>query len=411
MTTLPLLVIGSAPHSDSGFLIRHTAGNRPVVLLGDRLPPRHESCVTGHRLADLGDSRAVAAAADALAGSRGLSGILAWEERHLMAAALLAERRGLPGNSPDAVAAIRDKAASRQRFAAAGVPSAAFTWVHSLDAAASAAERIGYPAVLKPAVGTGAAGVVRTDAVTGLPRAWTIASHAALLQGPDADGVLFEEFLDGPDVSVATVTRRGATTAVALTRTTCGLDPYFLPTRHTVTAEDPLLGELAPLAAAAVRALGITDGISHVDLRLTSNGPRVIDVNAHPGDGLTIELIHRATGVDLPRAAAAIACGQAPDLQPTRHRTAAAGVIHPPGDGTVTRRELLPGDDTHLAQFRWLCAVGDHITRTPPGDRPARIRAGLAIVTADTPDRAHHHLAGVLARAAIDVRTTAPRSA
>ncbi|MFD3424241.1 ATP-grasp domain-containing protein [Streptomyces decoyicus] len=406
-----LLVVGSGPPLMRQYQFERAAADFPLLLINDKPLTWQHPYVVDHEVADLADPAALDAAADALAERWNLAGVVTWDEYYLLATARLADRFGLPGNSPDAALAARDKARSRQRFAAAGVPSAASTWIHSLEAAASAAERIGYPVVLKPASHAGSVGVTRVDTIADLLRGWDIAATAAH-EGPEDRGVLIEEYLDGPEVSVETVTYRGVTTPVALTRKSVGFAPYFLETAHSVTADDPLLETVAPLAARALEAVGITDGVSHVEMRFTADGPRVIEVNARLGGDLIGDLVRRATGVDLPRAAAAIACGKTPDLRATEHRSAAIGMLYPPADGIVTTRHLLPGlRGTHDEQFHWLCELGDHVSRTPSLQMPNSTRAGFAVVTDATIGQAQAHLADVLSRAVIEVHPTTRHAA
>ncbi|WP_328689709.1 ATP-grasp domain-containing protein [Streptomyces phaeochromogenes] len=407
-----LLVIGSGPRPLGGYLLEQTAAHYPVLLINGAPMTWQKPYVIDHEVADLSDPIAVNIAAASLAVRWPIAGVLTWDEFHLMAAARLAHSLGgRPGNTLAAVAAARDKATSRQRFAAAGVPSAASTWVHSLAAAASAAERVGYPVVLKPAACTGGIGVIRVDTITDLPAAWAIASAGAAHQGPDGDGVLVEEYLHGDEISVETVTHRGVTSAVAVTRKAVGFAPYFLETGHSVSAGDPLLHEVAPVASAALEALGITHGVSHTDLRLTPEGPRVIEVNARHGGDLIGELVRLATGISLPLAAAALACGEIPNLRPTRQRSAAIGMIYPPAEGIVTHRDLRPGSDQYLEHFQWLCDVGDTATLTPSSTTPNNLRAGYAVVSGDSAHDAQQHLADVLARADVKVTSAVPRAA
>ncbi|WP_371793021.1 ATP-grasp domain-containing protein [Streptomyces sp. NBC_01471] len=401
-----LLLIGSGPELMRHYMLQAAATDFPLLLIDTVAPTWQRPYVVDHQIADLRSASAVIRAAEELARCWNIAGVLTFDEYHLTAAARLCEHLDLPGNSVTSIAAARDKAASRQRFAAADVPSAASTWVHSLAAAASAAERIGgFPVVLKPAAQAASIGVVRVDNLTELPTRWDIASAGAAHQGSEGEGVLLEEFLDGPEVSVETVTEHGVTTAIAVTRKSTGFAPFFMETRHVVTADDPLLDEVAPIAAAALRAVGITHGISHVEMKLTSSGPRLIEVNARLGGDRIGELVCHATGVDLARAAATLACGGSPNLERTRNRSAAIGMIYPSADGVVTSHVLTPGDDTHLEHLQWLCDIGDHVTLTPSPQTPNNTRAGFAIVTGDTAEEACAHLDDVLDRAVIGVRS------
>jgi len=67
----------------------------------------------------------------------------------LVLAATVAARMGLPHNPVDAVRAATDKAARRQRWAAAGVPQPSFRIVPAGACVRQAAEAIGFPCVVK----------------------------------------------------------------------------------------------------------------------------------------------------------------------------------------------------------------------------------------------------------------------
>jgi carnosine synthase len=68
--------------------------------------------------------------------------------------------------------------------------------------------------------------------------------------------------------------------------------------------------ELEAMAIKAVKALGFTDGVYHVELKYTPNGPRLIEVNARMGGGPT-RMIHKlVSGIDLVREQFLIALGE-----------------------------------------------------------------------------------------------------
>jgi biotin carboxylase len=307
------------------------------------------------------------------------------DEWSLVPTARLARALGLTSNSVEVVRACRNKATARTLFARHGVPSAASMKARTLLEAGLATMTLGYPAVIKPAACAGRIGVIRVDRPEDLPDAFAFASVGASRSREDT-GVLVEEYLDGPEVSVECVTHRGATTSVALARKHLGPAPYFEETGHTVDAADPLLARVAPVAAAAVKALGITDGVQHVEMRLVNNRPRLIEVNARIGGDMIGHLVHLATGIDLPKAAADLACGTPPDLTATRRRAAGIRMLCPAASGTLTERHINQPFAAHtpwLRKLQWTRAIGDPILLPPDGDL-FTARAGFYIVTGRT---------------------------
>ncbi|MCX5340270.1 ATP-grasp domain-containing protein [Streptomyces atratus] len=397
-STRPLLiVVGGTDPVYRGYCVEQAAAAYPIALIDTKPPSWHQHLVVDHEVADTHDPEAVVAAGVALAARHPIAGVVTWDEYTLVPTAELAASLGVPGNSAAAMTACRDKATSRRLFAEHNVPSATSTRVDTLAEATVAALRIGFPVVLKPSSHAASIGVVRVDTPEELPAAWKFAAAGAGEQGPEGSGVLVEEYLSGPEISVECVTQHGVTTALAVTRKEVAFAPYFEEVGHTVDADDPLLPEVAPVAVRAVRALGVTDGVQHVEMRLTASGPRIIEVNSRIGGDLIGQLVRLATGLDLPRIAADIACGKIPDLTPTAHTTAAIKILYPPATGILSARNLaiVPGPELPwLYQVTWLRDVGERVVLPPAGNLDTS-RVGFLIVTADSPEAARDWLSSL----------------
>ncbi|MER0445756.1 ATP-grasp domain-containing protein [Streptomyces sp. Edi4] len=383
MPARPLvLVVFPGDETFRGYCLEQVAAAYDVVLLTGTEPSWEKPYIVDHAVVDLHDDAALLSAGRALAARHELAGIVTWDEWHLVPTARLARALGLAANSVEVMRACRNKATARTLFARHGVPSAASMKARTLAEAGRATMTIGFPAVIKPAAFAGSIGVIRIDRPEELPVAFEFASAGAS-QSREDTGVLVEEYLDGPEVSVECVTHCGETTAVAVTRKSLGPAPYFSETGHTVDATDPLLAQVAPVAAAAVKALGITDGVQHVELRLVDGRPRLIEVNARIGGDRIGHLVRLATGIDLPKAAADVACGRAPDLTPTRAGAAGIRMLYPNTSGTLTARHIDQQFAAHtpwLRQVQWIRRIGDRLLLPPEGDL-FTARAGFYIVT------------------------------
>ncbi|MFF0201893.1 ATP-grasp domain-containing protein [Streptomyces sp. NPDC005017] len=365
-----------------GPCLENIAAHYDVVLITSVEPTWERDFITDWEIADPTDQTALATAGQALAERHHVAGIMTWTEWYLVPVARLARRLGLPAATPEVMQGCRNKATARFLFARHGVPSAASACVRSVDEAAQAARRIGYPVVLKPAAHAASVGVVRVNTPGELPSAYAVTVQAAE-RGVESTEVLVEEYLDGDEVSVECVTFQGRTTVVAVTRKTVGCEPYFEELAHTVDAADPLLATVAPPAEAAIAALGITNGISHVEMRLVNGRPRLIEINARIAGDLISHLVHLATGVDLARAAADIACGRTPDLTPTRHEAAAIRFIYPAYSGTLTTCRLTEPIGG-LERVRFQRHVGDQIVLPQDGGDLFTARIGFLITTGPT---------------------------
>jgi hypothetical protein len=109
---------------------------------------------------------------------------------------------------------------------------------------------------------------------------------------------------------------------------------YFVP----ATLNQPLRSAVLELADAAIKALGVTDGVTHLEAKLTPDGPRIIEINGRLG-GYVADIIRRARGLDLVRMALSASLGQLPDIpEPAYRRHAFQYFLLPPMHATTLTR-------------------------------------------------------------------------
>lgn len=392
MVTRPLVaIVNSLSRPMREYLLRSICTEYRIWLLQDSRPGWELPYLVGHTVVDTLDPQAMLAVTSRL----GLQGVLCWDEVRVEAAARLAALLGLPGADPDAVHRCRDKHLTRAALATAWVPQPASAAVGDLASAAAAAQRIGYPVVIKPRALAGSYGVTLVMHPAELATAFDQAASRGIDGVPAFvdDGVLVEEYLSGTEVSVDCVLHRGVTTPIALARKQLGYLPHFEEVGHVVQAADPLLHDRGVLEvlSAAHEAVGLRDGWAHTELRLTPGGPKVVEINARLGGDFIPYLALLATGVDPGRLAAAAACGWAPAAVATRQQVAGVGFSYPARRcrvaGTrVERRLLPPGVD----RVDFLAEPGTWIEPPPAGHVWGRF--GYAVVTAGTVTQCHDRL-------------------
>jgi biotin carboxylase len=389
----PLLVlVNSLARTTRRYLLEAISAEYRVWLLQHTEPDWELPFLTGHTVVDTLDPDAMLAAVTAL-GRAGVDGVLCWDEVRIEAAAELATRLGLPGD-PAAIRRCRDKHATRTALAAAGVPQARSIAVADVEAATSAAASIGYPVVVKPRALSGSFGVVRVDGPDALAAAFRHAAGQGITGVSTMDeNVLVEEYLDGPEISFDTVRHRGIDSAVTLAHKQLGYPPYFEEVGHVVAAADPLLADAAlwDVVTGALDAVGLRDGWAHTELRFTSGGPKVVEINARIGGDMIPYLGRMATGVDPGLLAAAVACGRQPVITPTSRRVAGIRFCYPDEPCTVTgmeiTRHLLPPEVDFIEQ---LVKPGARIQPPPQGHVYGRFC--MATVLADSPQQCQNRL-------------------
>ena len=208
-------------------------------------------------------------------------------------AAAVAERLKLKGNSLDAAVAARDKHQQRQLLAEAGVPIPRFELHMLAEPPAEIATSIQYPCVLKPLRLSASRGVMRVDDVTGF-----IAAHGrlkAILNEPEAAACgepswqfLVEEFIPGYEVALEGLMVNRRLHVLALFDKPDPLDgPFFEETIYVTPSRVPagLQSASVDCTERAIRALGITEGPIHAELRYNDRGPWMIELAARPIGG------------------------------------------------------------------------------------------------------------------------------
>jgi biotin carboxylase len=224
-----------------------------------------------------------------------IAGVLAVGDRPTVAAALASRMLELPGNSPDAATAARDKRLTRERLGAAGLPVPEFTVVsRHVDALAIALPRA-WPVVIKPAVLSGSRGVIRADNerefVAAILRVQRLLGDIEIraLRDPAADDVLIESFIPGREYALEGVLHKGTLQTLAVFDKPDPLDgPLFEETLY-VTPPRPdgaVVESIRDAIAAAARAIGLEHGPVHAECRVNDTGVFVLEVAARPIGGL-----------------------------------------------------------------------------------------------------------------------------
>lgn len=244
-------------------------------------------------------------------------GIVTFSERMLRRTAALARDLGLPFHTPEVAERLTDKHLQRAALADGGVSPVRSRLLTTAGEWADAIAYTGLPAVLKPCSGEGSRNTfLIDDAAEGGRRV------RELLAGAETRLVV-EEYLAGrPEprygdyVSVECAAVGGKIHPIAVTGKYRLTPPFreagnFWPSHLNASEND----EVTELAVAAVRALGITGGLSHTEIKLTPAGPRIIEVNGRLGGSIG-ELALRATGIDLVELACRIALGEMPEVKP-----------------------------------------------------------------------------------------------
>lgn len=232
--------------------------------------------------------------------------------------AYVAEQLGLPGNPYTAALTAHDKAKMRAAFSAAGLPCPLYYPVN----ADSDLSRLPFlpPMIVKPVDRSGSAGVQKVEHIEELKSA-----VATALERSFAHEAIVEQFIEGREISVEFISCGGKHYPLAITDKVTTGTPHFVELEHhqpaQFTQEEYL--RIYALTSRALNALGITDGASHTEYKITDTGePFLIETGARMGgDFIGSDLVRLSTGYDFLKGVIDVACGtfSEPCLPLSRH--------------------------------------------------------------------------------------------
>ncbi|MBE0612836.1 MAG: ATP-grasp domain-containing protein [Burkholderiales bacterium] len=230
--------------------------------------------------------------------------VLAVDDSGLDLAALLRQRLGLAGNSPEAVRLTRDKLAFRRLLHDAGLNCPDFFHL-ARDADANALPQpLRFPVVVKARRLSASRGVVRADTPQAYARAvnWVRAIQAKADRDAAALGLIVEDFIPGSEHALEGLLQDGALRLLALIDKPDPLDgPYFeetvylTPSRLTPEQQDAIVQSVQRACVLA----GLKSGPVHAEMRLNAQGVWLLELAARSIGGLCGRMLRPALGMSL----------------------------------------------------------------------------------------------------------------
>jgi len=205
----------------------------------------------------------------------------------------------------------------RTRLDAAEVPQPAFAPVAAganESDLAQLALLVGFPVVVKPTSLSGSQGVIRADTIAELLAAVELSRLIAAQAGaPSRAPLLLEKFVSGPEVAVEGMLKGGELSVLAVFDKPDALDgPYFEETIYVTPSrlESADLAAVSAATQAATRALGLSEGPVHAEVRVRDGRAQVIEVAARSIGGLCSRTLAFGTGMSLEHLILAHALGR-----------------------------------------------------------------------------------------------------
>ena len=241
-------------------------------------------------------------------------------------------RLGLSGITMDTAIKSTDKGEMIKAFEEHNVEHPWYYIVESPEGFETIVDNVTYPCVIKPTDNAGNRGVSYAA-----NRQELVDAYKYSYENSRSGHVIIEEYMEGEEVSVEIIVYKGQVNILAITdKLTLG-KPYFVEIGHAEQSQKSkeIRDAIADLATRAVKAVGIDNSPAHVEIMVTKEGPKMVELGSRMGGGcITTHLVPLSTGIDMIECVMDMTLGIEPDLTPKfdkgsalRHIVGVEGVI------------------------------------------------------------------------------------
>jgi biotin carboxylase len=221
--------------------------------------------------------------------------------------AFVAEKMNLVSNSIHSSILSTNKGKMRNAFDASNVNSPKSVSIFRFNP--NDLLDFSFPLIVKPTDRSGSRGVTKVQN--------SIELEAAILRGLEESlekKVVVEEFINGEEVSVETISWKGSHTILTITDKVTTEAPYFVELQHHQPSllSDQIQNKIKKETIKALNALEIQFGASHSEFRITKEGTvYAIEVGARMGgDFIGSHLVELSTGYDFVKGVIDVALNQ-----------------------------------------------------------------------------------------------------
>ena len=242
------------------------------------------------------------------AAANSVQAIIPVDEKTTVIAAKACAALSLPHNAPEAAEAARNKRRMRELLIASDVPCPDFEVFEISADPEQISNTIAYPCVLKPLFLSASRGVIRADTpaefIAAFNRICRILQSLQLspFADPDAGKILTEAFIAGTEIAIEGVISQGNLRVLAVFDKPDPLDgPFFEETIYVTPSRlsEDVLRDVTDATQRATRAIGLTEGPVHAELRVNDDGPWIVEVAGRSIGGLCSRTLRFGLGISL----------------------------------------------------------------------------------------------------------------
>ena len=226
--------------------------------------------------------------------------------------AYVANRMNLVGNDYTAAVMANNKYQMREAFMRCGVPCPKYMMVTpdtlNNEEVKDKLNTLQYPIIVKPSDRSGSLGVTKVGTSADLVSAIDYAIEKSFIHQ-----AMVEEFIEGREISVEFISYNGIHYPLQITDKVTTEVPHFVELEHHQPAKlsDDMFASIYEITRKALNALGLTNGASHTEYKITNEGRIVImEIGGRMGgDFIGSDLVRLSTGYDFVKGVIDVALG------------------------------------------------------------------------------------------------------
>ncbi|WP_029269448.1 ATP-grasp domain-containing protein [Virgibacillus alimentarius] len=253
---------------------------------------REEYCEDVH-IIDLNNFDEIIKQAKTLHQTRSFKAVWSFADVGTEPASIVAQKLGLKHNSVNATRIVNNKATLRDILNKKGLGPVNYTVTKSVKTALNFCE-FNYPFIVKPLVGSGSQKIFKVNNDKELVDA------VKKVTDNEKNEIIIEEYLKGREISVEGMSYSGSHSILQLT------DKITNPKNHVEMAHimpaqltDEMKGQVYKLVDKTLNAIGHTFGPTHIEIKLTKTGPKIIEAHTRPGGDFITELLDFVYNIDV----------------------------------------------------------------------------------------------------------------
>ncbi|MEE4163125.1 MAG: ATP-grasp domain-containing protein [Woeseiaceae bacterium] len=342
-------------------------GERPVAYLDDELKQWLGEYV---QIDSVVNESSLLATVRAIQDKLWVDRLEATIEAHIMPAARVREATGIPGTSTRTAWLCRDKPAMKAALRQAGIPCAQSTRAESAADARAFAASVGYPLIVKPPDGAGAAGTYRVTDDAELER---VIAESGLGAGVP---VAIEEFIEGHEGYIDTITVDGEVAHEFITHYYPNVleamrERWISPQMVTTNRIDaPGYAEVRAMTRDVIRILEIGTSATHMEWFFGPKGLKFSEIGCRPPGVGQWDVYNAANEFDIYYEWATAVCHRRVTGRPSRRFAAGMIALRPDRDGQITGYSGLDEINQRYGE----CIVRAHLP--DPGTPTQGVEAG-----------------------------------